>query len=325
MKRTLSVALIILLLFVASCGTNNNQPSLTVPFVGGNAGLNVGLMNGLPPANVYDNQKMAFGVGIALNNVGEADIGPDTDNPYVNVFLEGFSPRAFGLETSQMSKSLDQQLLGAHKNFDGTILPGMITSVVFEPLMYQDKLQGNIVQSIVADVCYDYENWATAPICFKDSIIERAQDICTLTGEKFPQNSGGPIHVTSLVENPLSANRVMINFVLEHVGTGDFYGRQNQAGAEETCNPLVTNLNKYRVEVSVDSEDPTMDIKCTTLGGDNTGLVTLYSGAPTTVTCTITSTASGTRIFTDPITINTKYRYGEAIVQPVVVQAVGNA
>ena len=66
-------------------------------------------------------------------------------------------------------------------------------------------------------------------------------------------------------------------------------------------------------------------IKCSTLGGSNHGVITMFSGAPTTVTCTLQAPSGSTRVFSDPITIHVRYRYGEEIVQPVIIQAVGAA
>ncbi len=324
MKRAMFI-MIAAMLLLAACGQTATGPDLTRPFIGGKVGVGVGLIDGMPPAAVYDKQRMNFGVGASLHNLGEADIGPNTPNPFVRVSLDGFSPRAFGLTASEMTRDLDRPLLGSKKNFDGTILPGQLANIVFEPLSYQDQLQGNFVQNMVVRTCYDYENWATAPICFKNEIYQTAQDICSLTGEKFPQNSGGPLHVTSLVQNPLGPYKVMISFVLEHVGTGDFYGRT----AEETCNPNTMNMNKYKVEVAVTSRDPEMGIECSTLSSSsanrNRGTITLFAGAPQTVTCTLTAPpGSGNTIFTDPIMISAKYRYGEMLTQPIIIQAVGD-
>jgi len=326
MKTTLFIALAALLL-LAACGSGGPQVNNAVPFIGGNVGLDVALVEGMPPAAIYDNNKMTFGVGIALHNVGEADIGPETNNDYVQVSLGGIRPGAFGLEPAELSQGIEEPLLGSHKNFDGTILPGQIRPVIFEDLNYQERLQGNTLQNFIVKACYDYETFATAPICFKDDILESAQDaqICTLTGEKQPQNSGGPLHVTSLVQNPLSAHKVMVNFIVEHTGTGQFYGRRNGADPE-TCDESVTNMNKYRVDVNVSSQDSGMQIHCSTLGGGASGTITLFSGAPMTVTCTLTGAADqNTRIYTEPLVINLRYRYGESIMQSVLIQAVGNS
>jgi hypothetical protein len=236
------VLMIVLLLFVASCTQGPAVPNQQVPFVGGNKALQIGYIEGMPPAAIQDNG-MEFGVGIMLHNVGEADIGPETDNPYVRVSLEGFRPGAFGLTYAGMHEDLEQPLMGSRKNFDGTIVPGMLASVQFDGLSYADPVEGNLIQDFLVKTCYDYETRATAQLCYKNDIIQTAQDICSLTGEKLPQNSGGPVQVTSIVQSPLSSYKVLVSMVIEHVGPGVFFGRTS----DETCDDSTLNMNRYRV------------------------------------------------------------------------------
>ena len=97
MKRI--VLVISILLLVAGCTTTDPAEGTdrSVAFVGGNVGVNLGLIQGTPPAAVYDGGRTDFGVGIVLANVGEADIGPGTENPFVRISLEDFLPSVFGL------------------------------------------------------------------------------------------------------------------------------------------------------------------------------------------------------------------------------------
>ncbi|MBR9693029.1 hypothetical protein GOV07_03820 [Candidatus Woesearchaeota archaeon] len=335
MKRIL--ALVVLLTFIVACAdAQPQQQPLGIPFIGGTDGLEMGLVEGMPPAAVYDGDRMAFGIGVAIENVGESDVGLDTENPYLGVSLEGFVPSVFGIDAvDDLNIMYDGVLLGARKNFDGTILPGQLTRVVFDGLSYQGLAQGNYIQNFLVNLCYDYQGRATVPICFKDDIIENVIDtqICTLTGEKGPQNSGAPIAITSLVQNPMNPHQVMVNFIIEHVGTGDFYGRDPDGDTwtglytDETCDSSITNINKYRVEVQLlPPPGSNMLIECSSFDDTNTGVVILYQGAPMTVTCTLTGDGveTGARIYTDMLTIMTRYRYGESIIQPVVVQAVGH-
>lgn len=321
--KKLYLVMVILALFVASCTSGPTGPDPTMPFVGGNKAVQIGFIKGMPPAAVQDNG-MQFGVGIMLHNVGEADIGPGTDNPYARVSLEGFRPGAFGLTSADMSKDVTQTLMGSRKNFDGTIIPGQMASVQFEGLVYNDAVEGNLIQDFLVKTCYDYETRATAQLCYKNDIIQTAQDICSLTGEKLPQNSGGPLQISSLVQSPLGPYEVLISMVIEHVGPGTFFGRQDTQQATETCDDSTLNMNRYRVGVEVDSSDAGLEIECPQLGSDNDGTVLLPNGAPTTVTCTLrqTNQDGSAGIYTDPISIKLKYRYGEWMTQQVVIQAV---
>ena len=326
-KVLLILAITIGLFFITSCSPKEQGPNLAQPYVGGTVGLNTYLVEGMPPPMIHDAGTFPFGVGIALENMGEADVGPGTDNPFVMVRLEGINPEQFGITDSDTQKMLSSPLRGARRNFDGTIFPGEMTVVTFEPLTYLPDIHGNTQFTIRADVCYDYETLSTTTICIKDDVLENIQDtsICSLTGEKFPQNSGGPLHITSVVENPMAENKVQVNFVIEHVGIGEFFGRPT-SGEEEKCDFSVRNFNKYYVDVEVEPlSDSGMTISCSRFGGSNKGRVKLYQGAPTTISCTIERTRpSAGRVYQDLLNIKLKYRYGQFIETPIIIQDVSN-
>jgi len=140
--------------------------------------------------------------------------------------------------------------------------------------------------------------------------------------------------VTSVVQTPLGPNKIMINMILEHVGTGDFYGRgpgdapwSSPADETETCDPSVTNTNKYRVELDLEpNTGSAMTIDCSGFDDSHAshGMVTLFGGAPTTVTCTLTNQGPSNRPYVDLLNIKLKYRYGDSIMQPVVIKAIGS-
>ncbi len=319
--RTPFLALVTALaLILTACGGGAGGPNLQDPFIGGNIALNAYFQNGVPPPTVYDGGKFPFGVGVVIENVGEADIGPGTDNPYMTARIEGINPTNFGVTDAAMYQVLSETVNGAQKNFDGTIQPGWIANFIFEDLNYQGRLQGNDLFTIRTTLCYDYENFATMQVCFKDDIIENVQDstLCTLTGPRQVATSGGPIHVESAIQNPLSRNKVQVNFVVGHVGPGEFYGRD----ATEDCNPSVRNTNKYKVDVEILSQDPGTIIQCTRLGNSNRGVVSLYGGSPQTITCSVTGGSPESRVYTDTLTVRTRYRYGQFLEQPIVIQAV---
>jgi hypothetical protein len=313
---------------LTSCSNSNTRNNNLQTFVGGTVGLSTYLIEGMPPPMIHDAGTYPFGVGVAIENQGEADVGPGTNNPFVMVRLEGINPEQFSVTDSDIRKVLPDPIRGAKRNFDGTIFPGEITTVTFEPLTYRADLRGNTQFTIRADVCYDYETFATAQICIKDDVLENIQDasICSLTGEKNPQNSGGPLHVSSVIENPMSQSRIQVNFVIEHVGIGEFFGRPTGDDLTEVCDFSVRNFNKYYVDVEVEPlQDSGMTVSCSRFGGSNKGRIKLYQGAPTTVSCTIERTRpSAGRIFQDLFNVRLKYRYGQFIETPVLIQDVTN-
>ncbi|MBR9700708.1 hypothetical protein GOV11_02485 [Candidatus Woesearchaeota archaeon] len=320
MKPNYIIPMIIALLLLASCAPQSRDPRVS-PFIGGNIALNLYLQEGMPPPAVYDGGNFPFGLNIVAENVGEADVGPGTDNPYMTAKIEGINPSTFGTSDSAMHATLQESLLGSQKNFDGTIIGGLVTSFIFDGLNYQGKLRGSDIFTLRGTTCYDYQNWATTQLCFKADIIENVQDstICTLTGAReFVHNSGGPIHITSVNQNPLNSGKIQANFQLQHVGPGEFFGRE----PGEDCDPSFRNTNKYKIEVDVKMEDPSAIVQCGRLGNSNRGVITLYAGSPQTVTCTITGSSTSTRVYTDVMTVQTTYRYGQFIEQPLIVQSV---
>jgi len=319
------------LFLVTSCtgigGGGGADQQGTPAFVGGTVGLNMYLIQGMPPPIINDANTFPFGIGIAIENQGEADVGPGTDNSFVMIRLEGINPEQFGTTDADMRKVIAEPLRGATRNYDGTIFPGEITSVIFEPLIYKPDIRGNTQFTVRATLCYDYENDATALLCIKDDVLQNTQDasICTLSGEKMPQNSGGPIHVSSVMENPMSENKIQINFEIEHVGIGDFFGRPEGGDTtSEICDFSMRNFNKYYVDVEVSPlQDSGLVVSCSRFGGSNAGRIKLYQGAPVTVSCTIERTRpSSGRVFQEPLNIKLRYRYGQYIETPLIIQDV---
>jgi len=323
------VAIAALFLIAGCTNANTKKVNLANPYIGGTVGLNAYLIEGMPPATIDDAGTFPFGVGVALENQGEADVGPGTNNSFVMVRLEGINPEQFGVTDNDVRKVLSSPLRGARRNFDGTIFPGEITSVTFEPLNYKPDIHGNTQFTIRADICYDYTTISTTQICIKDDVLENIEDtsICTLTGEKSPQNSGGPVQITSVIENPMAENKIQVNFVIEHVGVGEFFGRPISGDdMSEVCDFSVRNFNKYYVDINVEPfSDSGLAVSCSRFGGSNAGRIKLYQGAPTTVSCTIERTrASAGRVFQDLLNIKLKYRYGQFIETPILIQDVTN-
>ena len=329
------------MMILSGCGPTDqgNTIDLTNRFVGGTVGINTYFLEGLPPAVVHDNGQFPFSVAVVLENLGETDIVPGSTHGFLRVELEGINPNQWGAvanptatsdgaDDALLVQTLQTPLRGARKNFDGSILPGEITTLAFEGLNYMPNIRGNVDYTIRASICYDYQTLSTTLLCIKDDVLESIQDdsICSLTGEKFPQNTGGPVQVTSMIQLPLAENRVQVNFVIEHVGTGEFYG--NMIGAEsdgETCSPSVSNFNKHWVNVAIDPlSDSRLSINCPRLGGSD-GNVKLYQGAPQTISCIITRDGeSQGRIYQDLLEVVLNYRYGQFIETPILVQDVSN-
>lgn len=320
-KNTAFLLLLTVLLVLASCKSSPDTNTIPPQFKGGNVGLEMYYLDGMPPAVIYDNGQLPFAIGLIISNVGEADVGPGTPNPFVEVSLTGINPVQFGVTEADLVQSLATELRGSKMNFDGQPIDGDITQVTFDGLSYLPDLFGTSPIAIRSNLCYDYQTFTTTQICIKNDVVETSGDvsICQARGEKIPQNSGGPVHITSLVQNPLNNNKIQVVFQIEHVGTGQIFARTEG----EHCDYSVRNLrNKNVVDVIVRPlDDPNYRISCPRFKGSNQGSVVLLNGAPTQVTCTIENVGgSSVQVFQDWLDIELRYRYGQYIDQQILIQ-----
>ena len=114
-------------LFLTGCnGQQATGPDLTQSYIGGTEGIRAYLIDGLPPPMIHDDGSFPFGVGVTLENVGESDVGPTSENTFMMVRLEGINPIQFDTTDAKINSLLNVPLKGARRNFDGTIFPGEI-------------------------------------------------------------------------------------------------------------------------------------------------------------------------------------------------------
>ena len=88
------ILLIALSLMVVGCtGTQGTGPGadMSNPFIGGTMGLDVGFLEGSPPAIVFDNGQFPFEVEVVLENIGEWDI----DSGEATITIVGVDPEDF--------------------------------------------------------------------------------------------------------------------------------------------------------------------------------------------------------------------------------------
>ena len=148
--------------------------------------------------------------------------------------------------------------------------------------------------------------------------------ICEITGEKNPVNSGGPVHITSLKENPMGQEKVQITFVIENVKSvpGVIFSKDAQS-----CDDSINNPDLHKVWVNVKTEINGAGAECNGLNegsGSSQGYVTLYNGEPRTVTCSIDLSHIDS-IFEQVYEIELEYRYLQHIERPLEIRDVSTS
>lgn len=335
MKKVLLISLMLLTVFMMAC-TGGETTIPYDPFVGGNDGVVMTFVEGMPPMEegaVLDNGKSSFSVGLKITNVGEHDIEEDD---FLDLRLRGILPEQFGVTYDDLIKQLEDPLPGAKKNIDGTTLPGQFTTMSFDDLSYLPDAQGDIPKTFVIDLCYDYSTKSSTPICVAGDVTgaitnKKDKEICLVNGEKIPKNSGGPVQVTEFKEQPQGGNKVSVLFTVSHVGTdGKIF--KYEGDDDNPCDDSLTNqAEKDEVKLHVYLPDQTSaTIECNgdfdDGGSETTGYVKLFEGNPRTVTCTITeSTNNADVIYEDLLAIDMYYRYGQTAKTTVIIKDLGSA
>ena len=320
-KKILTILTIMSLIFLFGCGEEKVTTREATPFIGGANGLSMSFISGLPPDYIFDNSQFPFGIGVQIKNVGEDAV--DTDEAYVEIV--GINPKDFGLGSqADLKEFIPDDLTAARKNFDGTILQGGQTAVTFDELKYVPDIKGNTMATIRANLCYNYKTETSTKICIKPKLLETVEDetICVVNEEKDAQNSGGPVHITSFKEAPIGQNKIQLNFVVSHVGEAN--GKIFKLTAPD-CKDEIGNVDRNKVFVRVTSDVDARKASCQGLeeaSQDNSaGYITLYDGAPRTVTCTLDTTGIEST-FEDLFTVDLEYKYMQYIEKQIDIRDV---
>lgn len=314
-----------LLLFVVGCSGGTSVNNEIGGFIGGSTGLRMGIIDDAPPSTVFDGGVNPFSVVMVLENAGEASVGPGTDNPLVLARITGIEYTNFGYTPEQAVRSLNEKLESVKRNYDGSFIPGETTYVSFDNLVYSPDIASDLSLRIRAEVCYDYESYATTTFCMKSNLFNSWDDdsICSVRESKPVGNSGSPIQVTRVEEIPVSNNTVQMSFYIEHVGNGAFFQRSSYSSLSDVClfNDANPDINKLEIFIEP-VQGSSYSLRCPRLGGGASGVVTLVQGAPLTITCSLSRTnPTSVQSYKDIINIRMRYRYGEYVELPLTVQA----
>ncbi len=342
MKRssTLAVFVVTLSLFLAGCGGGPVQNGLVDPFIGGTEGVVMSFMEQAPPTEIFDNGDTTFVISVKVQNNGESDVGPDAmippDNNWAEIEIQGINPLQFG--SPQTVRTLSEEgvsLTRMRKNFDGSLIAGTPDVITFDNFQYLPDNVGNNQVMIRANICYDYTTFTNTQVCLKSNTLETVRDnsICTLAGPRDVKNSGAPVHVTTVSQAPLGKNKIQLTFTIENVGSGTIFAPSDRpVGSTGSlfgrhCDQSQQNQNRNQVYVRVvlNDEQSTGLISCNRLSRGNEGIVQLFGGQPTVLTCTLeTPEGIGSQAYTDLLRIDLDYAYSQYIETPVLIRDVSS-
>ncbi len=289
LKSIFTPIFILLVGFLVSCTaptpTGPEPADLTTAFVGGNDGLVISFIPGLPPDQIVDSSTPGletqgnFKIGLQLENVGEHDIDLGRGDKMV-VSVEGINPIAFGVQpetfTFRNAEFLDRPFRAKEKLAD-TVFPGDRIRLLFpkatgggttptaEALNYLGTLPGSQTFTVQANACYTYQTLAATKLCLTDELFRRATpgqtQVCT-TGLKPVENWGAPVKITRLEQTPIRftpegrPESLSIVFDIEQSGPGQIFDPVffvDTTGITRTTRPVLQSDSCTRIPIGLEN------------------------------------------------------------------------
>ena len=276
MKKTIMLMLVLFVVIISGCKSDNGGEEQESPFIGGTQGIDINFEPGAPISEF--GQDDLVDVKVKLINFGEFEIPTNS----AKVKLYGVSPIEFDSLNLDSYTILESSLFPAEK---GISEAGGEVIVDLGQIDYAGSISGGFVEKeLLAKVCYPYQTKASVEACITSKTLEEigSENICNTGGEKIKKGyvSGGPVQITSFKEELRGVNQVAFKISLKNKGLGTIYNKEKECEDFESAYGKLQNKNKVYVELKPEI------IKCTFSGGQNYGgYLTLQDGEEKILTC----------------------------------------
>lgn len=224
-----SVILITILFVVIMTfsGCTNKQTAESVTNSEGTEGIVSEFMAGVPPDQIDEAE--LFEVSVRISNNGEHTVLPEE----VALYLLGVNPASIGLSGVKKDATTCGEdcladpdgLLSSHY-INNEWVPGGFDYVTWSNdaggLEYGVPITSDQNLNFVVQTCYYYNTIAVTDACFSDNPYAQTTgaETCDISGSKYASNSGAPVHITDIIENPAGRNKYSFTFIVENVGGG---------------------------------------------------------------------------------------------------------
>lgn len=296
MKRC---AIILTLLLLAACTGAGTSPR-SENFRSGSDGLYFTLAPNLPPARMYDDQRLD--VLVELENRGASPLGGAGDR----IYLSGFDPRIItGVpQNGQQIPSMNGKDVYGPGDKSFLSFAGIPVSLFGLNIdKYTPRLQ--------LTACYEYDTVATANVCIDPdpNSVSNREKVCR-PATVGTGTQGAPVAVNSVAVQA-SPGTTRFDITLQNVGRGNPF----RAGVSylQKCSPndptgLAYNEIDYVQLVDVTMAGRSIKNSCRPL---DTGHIRLIAGT-THIYCQF-SGITGTAAYTSPLTVTLRYGYRETM------------
>jgi hypothetical protein len=306
MKRL--VILCAALLFVTACASSStNRDTLGANFRTGSEGLYFNFASNLPPARIYDDQKLD--ILVEVENRGATNIGGAGDR----IYLTGFDPSIItGIPFigQQIPFMNGKDVYGpgdkSYVSFSG--VPVSLFSLNIDK--YTPRLQ--------LTACYLYETLATANICIDpDPTSFTARDKVCKPADVSLGSQGAPVAV-STVQVDATPGTTRFEILIQNVGKGQPF--RSGLMYLQKCSPndptsLAYNELGYVELVDVAIAGRSIKNSCRPM---DQGHIRLSTSGPTHLFCQFDN-IPGSSAYTSPLTVTLRYGYRETMQRDLTV------
>ena len=309
MKQYWLVLVVVAMLALTACGSSNSTASNKKAFIGGTVGVLTSFMPDEPPTEVTSSD-YPFSVTVKLENKGEWEVPKDN----VFITLKGIDAGDFGISVADMKdQHPDSDLTKNELNPDtGEIVESTPAYKTFK-LQYSKPITGNHEFPIVVDSCYEYGTLATGDVCVKEKPLDTTDtSVCTITGPKNLQNSGGPVQVTQFQEYTSGTDAVRFTIMIGKTGAGDV----SKKGS--TCSTDAGDKDYVHMKINTDLQG---DLSCAGLNDGTEADIKLIDGLKQ-ITCTQKLTGDDKTDKVKLANIELTYDYLDTIQTTVLVKQV---
>jgi hypothetical protein len=195
-RTVMCIILLVLLLFLCSCGSNNRQ---AINYHSGTRGIEINFLNQAPPSEIYENS--SFTATLLVENRGAFDVM----NPDYGILSLSFDP--FYLSTSDLSGVQNIVLTKNGFTFKGVQMPGKSE---YFPTGYQAFISFPYFQAksilgerekpstqLFATLCYPYKTLYSGTACLDFNIYgdNARKQVCS-EQDIILQDQGAPLAIT---------------------------------------------------------------------------------------------------------------------------------
>lgn len=286
MKKAMVLGILLLSIFLVSCGQQQQAPTKGA-FLGGTQGI----LAEFEPFGVEEEGKFTifdtetFPIEVTLRNKGEYALQPGD----VKIKLLGPSPDEFsGIA------SFEKQNAGIIDKISDLVPLGGEETVSFAgDAQYEQDVTGAVDREWFANLEYKYQTYLILPeVCLKEDITD--ERICTINEAKTFFVSGAPVMITGVEESTAGRGIMALQITVKNVGGGKVAKLGEEFG--------------IRDELSYTIDDPAWECK----SGGKVNEARLEKGEAVIVCKLKEALAEGT-LSTKQISLTLDYQYRDLI------------